>query len=220
MIGIFDSGKGGLFALEELRLLKPKVDICFFADRKNAPYGKKTKEELIALATSDIKRLVKFGADKILIACCTASTVWEYLPSEYKSITTPIITPTAAAALGATKNKRIGVIATEATVKSGEFTKSLVSLDNKVTVFEKQTQDFVAMVESGEADINSIRENLLPFSLVGIDTLILGCTHFSHLKKEISLTLPGVALISSSYEGALKIAKDTENIGQGKTYYL
>ena len=220
MIGIFDSGKGGLYALEELRLLKPKVDICFFADRDNAPYGKKTKEELISLATADIKKLLDFGADKILIACCTASTVWEFLPNEYKRRSTPIITPTAKAALAVTKNKKIGVIATEATVRSGEFTKAILALNKEVRVFERQTQDFVSMVECAHTDLDKIRQNLRPLSLLGIDTLILGCTHFSHLKDEISTCLPGVTLISSTYEGACEIAKNTENTGQGKTYYL
>ena len=130
------------------------------------------------------------------------------------------ITPTAKAAIEATKNKKIGVIATEATVRSGEFTKNILTLDREVFVEEKEAQDFVQMVESGKIDEERIKETLSSFSDSGIDTLVLGCTHFGALKDEISKALPSVTLISSTYEAVKKIANAPCRIEEGKTYYL
>ena len=220
MIGIFDSGEGGLCALEKLRELNQSVDICFFADRENAPYGEKTKEELTRLAASDIKRLLDFGADEILIACCTASTVWESLCEEYKRITTPIIKPTAEAAAKSTKTKNIGVIATRATAKSRKFTDALHAIDKALCVYEMATPDFVTMAETASPDRKKIEEALLPLRDLKIDTLILGCTHFTRLENEIAECLSGVKLIHSSYEGAKEIAKKINYTEMGKTYFL
>lgn len=220
MIGIFDSGEGGLCALEKLRELNQTVDICFFADRENAPYGEKTKEELIRLATSDIKKLLDFGADEILIACCTASTVWESLAEEYKALASPIIIPTAVAAARSTKNGKVGVIATNATVKSKKFTDALHAIDRTLCVYEKAVPDFVTMAETGSHDSKKIKEALLPFKALKIDTLILGCTHFTRLKNEIFECLSGINLISSSDEGAKEMARKINYTEMGKTYYL
>ena len=109
MIGIFDSGVGGLSALDEVRKIAPKADICFLADRNNAPYGTKTKEEVKKLAEANIEKLLSLGAEKILIACCTASTVYHELSDFHKSISVPIIEISAKRAFEISKTKRIGL---------------------------------------------------------------------------------------------------------------
>ncbi len=109
MIGVFDSGAGGLFALAELRSLSPSADIVCFADRKNAPYGTKKKDELISLVTSGIDTLLAEGCSEVLMACCTASTVWELLPMRQRAVSVPIIVPTAEESLRLSKNKKIGI---------------------------------------------------------------------------------------------------------------
>ena len=227
MIGVFDSGAGGLNALSEIRRLNPTADICFYADYKNAPYGTKSKNELIRLVYEDILKLKGAGADKILMACCTASTIYKYLPKDMQNISLPIIDITSKEASLATKNGRVGVIGTEATISSKEFTKSLSNHKEVTAVFELATQNLVAAVESGICDGNfSNRERnmlfkmLLPIRQSGIDTLILGCTHFSRLEKEIGGCLPGVSIISSSREGAKEILKNYALRGRGKTVYL
>ena len=227
MIGVFDSGAGGLSALAEIRRIAPLVDVCFFADRKNAPYGTKTPRELLGLVKDDIIRLRNFGAKRILMACCTASTVHGSLPKEMREISVPIILPTAKEAARVTKNGSVGVIATEATVASHSFLGALSHLSTVKDVFELPLQRLVAIVEGGASDGNIAKNQkdelyrmLLPVRDSGVDTLILGCTHFPHLEKEIGDCLPRVRLISSSREGAKEILKNTSPEETGKTFYL
>lgn len=229
MIGIFDSGAGGLTALSEIRKLAPSADVCFFADYQNAPYGTKSKKELIQLVSADIFKLREAGAEKILMACCTASTVYKYLSVEARDAALPIIEPTAKKAIQTTKNGKIGVIGTNATVASREFSKSLFSHREVSAVFELPTQNLVSAVESGICDGNitkgqreALFSTLLPLRKKGIDTLILGCTHFARLEREIGGCLPGVTIVNSSREGAKEMLKiySPHKYGCGKTVYL
>ena len=227
MIGVFDSGAGGLTALREIKKLNPCADICFFADYQNAPYGTKRKSELIRLVSADILKLRSAGAERVLMACCTASTVYKYLPKEMRDIALPIIEITAHEAALRTKNGRIGVIATRTTASSKEFTRALLSHKEVRHVFELETQSLVGAVESGVCDGNVTSRDrdmlfriLTPIRQKGIDTLILGCTHFARLEREISGCLPAVSVISSSREGAKEILKGYSLYGRGETIYL
>ena len=136
MIGVCDSGEGGVVAVEELRAISPTVDVCFFADRKNAPYGTKSPDELLSLLRADINRVRDAGADEVLIACCTASTVYCRLTEEERRGVYPIIAPTAKAALEKTKNGCIGVLATEATVLSHAFAREIKRNEPNARVIE------------------------------------------------------------------------------------
>lgn len=226
MIGVFDSGVGGLTALAELRRLLPRTDMIYLADREHAPYGTKSEEEILSLAESCIKRLITAGAEKILIACCTASTLHSRLTEGARGITTPIIAPAARAAQRVSLGK-IAVIATEATVRSHAFRRELLSI-GECEVTEHATQELVAMVESGASDRkpltlgerSTLSRLLAPIKASRADTLILGCTHFPHLRDHIAAMLPGVKLISPSREGALEIARSTEDRGGGRTIFL
>lgn len=227
MTGIFDSGDGGLSALSELRKLKPSIDICFFADRKNAPYGTKSESELIRLIKRDAEILKKAGADKILMACCTASTVYPHLPSGLKSLLFPIIRPAADEAARLTRNGKIAVIATDATVRSQAFSRELLKKRGVSEVTEIAAQELVSLVECGKKDGRLDGEGrkilfsaLSPVKSSGADTLILGCTHFQHLEMEIACMLPGITLVSAAREGAKEMAKITKTDGKGKTVYL
>ena len=227
MIGVFDSGDGGLSAVAEIRRIAPNADIVFFADRQNAPYGTKTKKELIRLVCADIIKLSKAGADKILMACCTASTVHPFLPRSMQKIALPIIELAAAAGSDATKNGRIGVIATDYTVASGAFSKALSKHMGITHVYEQPMQTLVYEVESGVCDRNikdaeraRLRRMLRPMKDKKIDTLILGCTHFAHLEREIGNCLPNVKIINTSREGAKGIIQGLDPRGKGRTVYL
>ena len=204
MIGIFDSGVGGFCAFREVRRLLPGEDIIYLADRKNAPYGTKTKDEIIALTKADIQRLYRVGARKILIACCTASSVYDELDPWEREISLPIIKP---AARVAASGKKVAVIATERTVASGIFSRELAYFGN-TDALEFPAQRLVALVEGGCRDgmINSECERELEriaskVKSAGADTLILGCTHFSHLERELR-QMCGVKTVSPAREGA------------------
>lgn len=223
MTGIFDSGVGGLTALRHLRALKPDEDICYFADTKNAPYGSKKESKIIGLVKNDIEILRGAGCDMILAACCTASAVIPMLPSEYQKGVTTIIEPAAKEAAGKTRG-HIGVIATEATVRSRAFERAILAVNGTLSVTSVAAQPLVSMVEAGDRDgccSGECREYIakLLFELRGIDLIILGCTHFTHLEKTISDML-GVTALSPSLIGAAAVARSITSVGNGKTYYL
>lgn len=224
MIGVFDSGVGGLTTLGELHSRMPSEDICFLADTKNAPYGTKSKEELKALVKNDISRLRSLGADRILIACCTASTLYDSLSEEERKICTPIIAPTAKRATAVTKSGRIGVLATERTVKSHLFSKEIHTMLPQAEVFEIAAGELVNLAERGEcagyiSDTarKTVQSTVEPFKMYNIDTLILGCTHFPLFYEIISDTLRDAALVSCSCEGAKALPyKDAKEGGKLK----
>ncbi len=227
MIGVFDSGVGGLTAVRELKRISPSIDICFYADRKNAPYGTKTENELVDLVSFDIEKLISHGASKVLMACCTASTVYPLLDKRHRGIACPIISPTARKAARITENGKIAVIATEATVRAEAFKKALIALDGIKEVTEIPTQELVSLVESGARDDSisntersSLNSILSPIKSTDADTLILGCTHFPHLEKTIAHLLPNMKIVSSSLEGALEILKNESQTGSGKTLFI
>ncbi len=225
MIGVFDSGDGGLAAVARIRSLAPSADIIFYADRKNAPYGKKSRRELIRLTERDIIKLKSAGADRILTACCTASTVYGELRDGLRRDVYEIITPTASEAARVTENGKIAVIATEATVRSHAFSAALAVLGIS-DVCEYACGELVTMTESGCRDARlGIFERERIFSLLkkirdsGADTLILGCTHFSHLESHIASCLGGIRTVNSAHEGARIIARDAKR-GKGRTVIL
>ncbi len=215
-----DSGEGGRVAVEELRRIAPLADICFFADRENAPYGTKSPLEIITLLRADIQRVRDAGADEVLIACCTASTVYDRLTKVERKGVFPIIKPTARAAALATKNGRIGVLATEATVKAHAFSRELLRLDPSLHVTETAAQRFVGYVERGRIDHKDVRQTVEEMQEDGIDTLVLGCTHFPRLAGIIREYADKITIISSAREGALEIAKHASLTGHGATIYI
>ncbi|MBR2930097.1 MAG: aspartate/glutamate racemase family protein [Clostridia bacterium] len=183
MIGIFDSGSGGEFTQEALKRAFPSADTLLYSDRKNAPFGTKTEKELIKITKDGITRLTDRGADVVLLACCTASTVHHLLPDAERERSIPIIGAVAKEALSLTEG-RIAVLATEATVRSHAFKKAL----GDRCAIEIAASELVGMVERGEADGSAtaeaeyfLRLRLSALEGVGCDALILGCTHFPRL---------------------------------------
>lgn len=229
MIGIFDSGVGGFNAFYELRRILPHADILYLADRDNAPYGTKTKEELISLVHSDAHRLLQLGADTVLMACCTASTVYSMLSEDVRRICVPIIEPAARASGGGSTT----VIATEATVRSHAFSREIRKIYENATVNEIPAQRLVTEVERGArtghltlAQSHYVDSLCADISDTGCDTLVLGCTHFSHLEGELSRRLPSVRIVSPAREGARAVARRyKENKAEckrehGRTVYM
>ncbi len=226
MIGVFDSGVGGLTAIKELRKIAKDADVCFLADRKNAPYGTKTLEQIIDFSKRNIERLLSLGAEKILIACCTASAAYPYLTESERSVSVPIIDFAAKRAVMASKSGQIGVIATERTVKEKAFSKAVAAFSKNASVFEIEAQVFVELIENGARDGNltkneelKIAKALAPLCDKKIDTLILGCTHFPHIEKEIRQILE-VKTVNPALEGALEIAKIANVSENGRTIYI
>ncbi len=227
MIGVFDSGVGGLASFSVLSSLAPRADIVYLADRRNAPYGTKTEEEIRSFVKNNIRRLRELGAERVLIACCTASTVCPCLEHDEKHIAFPIISP---AARAAAKFSRTFVLATDRTVRSGAFSAEIERLGGRAT--ELASGELVSLVEGGERDgrlskqgselIDEISDKV---RCSGSEALILGCTHFSHIGGELARRLPGVRLISPAVMGAKEFYRKYEKecpgafSGSGKRIY-
>jgi glutamate racemase len=213
VIGVFDSGRGGLVAYKELRRLMPKSDVTYLADRKNAPYGNKSPSEILRFTECGIRRLQGLGCELILIACCTASSLHELLPRELREMSIPIITPTARLCR---ESKSVLVIATEHTARSGAFSRE-ISRFSTASVREVPMQPLVSLIEWGhdtKCAINEIVE-----MCEGCDTLILGCTHFSHLYDELRAVMPEINILSPAHIGAEEIKKIIIDHGSGQDIY-
>ena len=212
-VGLFDSGAGGLEALRYLGELSPGVDAVFYRDDENAPYGTKSEKELVRLVSADIDRLSRLGAEKILMACCTASAVYAHLSAERQRIAIPIIEPTSKEALRVADGKPIGVISTEATARMGAFESALGALGFKDKVITLPCPRLVTLAEAGASDnnmtptaeeeIERIREY---FKDRGIGALILGCTHFSYFEGTLEGAV-GTRVINSAKIGARELVR-------------
>lgn len=225
-IGVFDSGLGGLTVLKEIMKLNPEESVVYFGDSGRAPYGTKSRETVIKYTFQDIRFLLNQGIKMIVIACNTASAYSiQRVRHDFDIPVIEVIEPGTLAGIRETCNKKIGIIGTEATINSGAYEKAINMIDNSVKVYSKACPLFVPLVEEGsgwwEKDIteNIAREYLLQLKDEGIDTLILGCTHYPLLQKTISKVLgEGVKLVSSAYEAAKAVKKEIElrNIGRDK----
>ena len=226
MIGVFDSGDGGLCTVEKIRELAPCADLCFLADRDNAPYGTKTRAEIIALTKRNLRRLADNGAKKVLIACCTASSVYPALSEEEKKIAIPIIDATAREAVSKTKNGKIGVIATDLTARSGSFEAAIKRLMPSASDYTEGTQELVTLIENGARDesikpstLERVRKILKGLQKESFDVLILGCTHFPRLEKTIS-EITERQTVSSALIGAKEIIKHANTDGNAINVFL
>ncbi len=229
MIGIFDSGLGGLTALKELRALHPSCDIIYFGDTGRVPYGTRSKDILLRYADEDIRFLISRGADRILAACGTVSSVaLPEIEGNYNVKVTGVVKSAAAEAAAKTKNGIVGVIGTGATISSGAFSREIARLNSDIRTLEVACPLFVPLVENGfigrECKITSlaVEEYLSRIKDSGADTLILGCTHFPIISDIISDYLGGgVTLINSGSSAARELYsehKDIEGSGMCDIY--
>ena len=204
-IGVFDSGVGGLSVVRELCRLLPGEDIVYFGDVGRVPYGTRSREVIYRYASEDLRFLRDRGVKLIVAACGTASSVidsalTDRLPMPY----TGVIEPTARAAAAATRNKTVGIIGTDATIRSGSFVRALQAIDPDIHPVGQGCALLVPLVENGYINFDNqvtrlvLEDYLRPIRESGADTLILGCTHFPLLAPIIGDLLgDGVTLIDS-----------------------
>ena len=213
MLGLFDSGRGGLNTVWRLKETGDDSDLVYLIDGGNAPYGIRTEKEIVEITARNIRLLTKMGAERVLIACCTASTVHTLLPEEYRSVSIPIIDAVADEARKVTRRGAIGVIATQHTVRSGAFKDALKGLYVK----QMALSELVPLIDSGlsdetatDKDIRMLDSMLEPILKEAPDTLILGCTHFPALAGtigKIAEKYGNVRLVDSARVGADVIRK-------------
>ena len=212
-IGVFDSGLGGLTTVKQIMKSLPNESIVYFGDTGRVPYGTRSEETIIKYTRNDIRFLKSFDVKMIVIACGTASSV--ALPCVKSEFDTPIIGVVEAAvsaALKATANKKIGVIGTPGTIKSGSYERLIKASDETIKTYPQACPLFVPLVENGHFDTQVTRlvidEYLSEIKSAGVDTLILGCTHYPLLKKAIGEYMgEKVKLIDPGKEAALYLKK-------------
>jgi glutamate racemase len=208
-IGFLDSGLGGLSVIKEVKKLLPQENIEYFADNQRQPYGEKNQDELIDYTLQIISFLIKKKVKICVIACNTATAASLQKAREYFSIPViGVIQPAVQDAIKKTSNKKIGVIATEFTTKKGAYPKEIKKIAPEIKVFSNFCPEFVSIVEAGKftapETYKVAREYLKPLKEAHIDTLILGCTHYSFLKKVISDIMdPGVVLVDPAVSTSL-----------------
>lgn len=209
-IGVFDSGIGGLTTVKELNELLPNENIIYLGDTARIPYGTRSKETIAKYAKQDIAFLEQHDVKMIIVACGTVSSILMSNPQiSSDKLFTGVLLPAVQAACGVTRNNRIGVIGTPATVKSGSYGKAIRAIKSDINIIGKACPLFVPLVENGYTDKDNkiarlvAEEYLEVMKKEKVDTLILGCTHYPLLKDIISDIMgDGVALISPGEEAA------------------
>jgi glutamate racemase len=232
-IGIFDSGIGGLTVLRAVRKRLPHENVIYLGDTARVPYGMKSRKTIERYAVEDADFLARKGVKMLVIACNTISAMArERLKAEFDLPLLSVLGPGARMAARVTRNGRIGVIATEATVESGAYERAILEAsreasreaggDREVEIFSRACPLFVPLVEEGEIDSQIARlvaeQYLAPLREKRIDTLVLGCTHYPLLKSVIKSTIgaangESVTLVDSAEATAEETAQLLERHG-------
>ncbi len=215
-IGVFDSGVGGLTVAREIMRNLPNEDIVYFGDTARVPYGSKSKDNIIRYSRQIIHFLKTKGVKAIVIACNTASALaLDTVKDEFDIPIIGVVEPGARAALAVTQTKKIGVIGTEATVRSSMYEKIMQGACPEVEVIAKACPLFVPLVEEGFKK-HPVTEEIIDYYLselteTDIDALILGCTHYPLLRSKIREYLgERITLINPAYETAMDLKKILE----------
>ncbi len=223
MIGIYDSGLGGLTALAELRRHRPDLDILYYADTAHLPYGTKSDDDIRRLAENAVTYLIRRGADLVLVACGTVSSVaLPYLTGRLSVPLLGVVEPATHLAAHRSRNGHICILGTTATVRSRAYTRALQTYPH-IRAESIACPLFVSLVENGITDAAhpivraTVRHYLAPLKNSQTDTLILGCTHFPHLAAGIAAYLPGVTLIGAGEAAADALLATRPRVGHGHT---
>lgn len=209
-IGIFDSGLGGLTCVKKVMEIMPGENIIYFGDTGRVPYGTRSPQTIVKYVRQDIAFLESFDIKFIIIACGTASSAaLPLIEDEVNTRILGVLDPACRAAVKASKNGKIGVIGTQGTINSGKYLQKIKEINPLVQVFSRACPMFVPLVENGYTKGNIARqiaeEYLNPIKEEGVDTLILGCTHYPLLAEEIQKIMgDNVTLINAGAETALE----------------
>ncbi|HAU32505.1 MAG: Glutamate racemase [Desulfotomaculum sp. 46_296] len=234
-IGLFDSGLGGLTVSREIFSLMPDESTIYFGDTLHVPYGSRSIQELINFADQIIAFLVSCNVKYIVFACNTNSSLsLQAMRKRYQVPMKGLIEPGAKLAVSSTVNKRVGIIATEATVNSQAYQRAINSLNPSVSVFAQPAPLLVPLVEAGMSEtqkvFDAVCEYVSPLKSAHIDTLILGCTHYpfllAHFRKclgpEIVFIDPAAAAVLESKEdmSSLNLLKKSSKVAPSHRYFV
>ncbi|MBI5150716.1 MAG: glutamate racemase [Candidatus Omnitrophica bacterium] len=218
-IGVFDSGLGGLTVVKELIRLLPHEHIVYYGDTARVPYGTKSKESIIRFSRENTEVLLRYNVKMVVVACNTSSSyALPVLRGKFSLPVVGVIEPGARKAARVTRNGKVGVIATSATVNSGSYVKAIHRCDRRARVFSQACPLFVPLVEEGWTSkpvaSQVAREYLGPLRKQGVDTVVLGCTHYPLLKNVLQRIMGRrVVLVDSAREVAAEVKGTLEEKG-------
>ncbi len=218
-IGVFDSGVGGLTVVKRLIAALPNESIVYLGDTARVPYGSKSNETVIEYSIQNTKFLLKKNVKAVVVACNTASSIAiDVLKKEFDLPIIGMIEPGANSAVQNSKNKKVGVIGTRATINNKAYSNQLLKLNQEIKVFEKACPLFVPLAEEGwiehRATYEIAEEYLSELKDKEIDTLILGCTHYPILANVIQKVIgENVKLIDSGVAASEIVRNEIERIG-------
>ncbi len=226
-IGVFDSGIGGLTVVKRIESFLPNEKMIYFGDTARVPYGTKSNATVVEYSIQDANFLISKDVKIIVVACNTASSVaLSAIEDRFNLPVIGMIEPGSELALNETRNGKIGVIGTNATINNKAYSKQLKKQDKQIKVFEKACPLFVPLAEEGwtdhEVSFLVAEEYLNEFKEIGIDTLVLGCTHYPLLADVIHKVLGNnVSLIDSGTAASIQVKKyleknDLSNIMKNK----
>lgn len=210
-VGFFDSGIGGTSILNAFKSLCPEVDTVYIADTENCPYGNKPKEKIIELSRRNVEKLLEKGCDIVVIACNTATAAAvDVLREEYPDVVFVGMEPAVKPAALNSKTGIIAVLATQGTFNGRLYQETSKRFAKDITLIATVADEFVELVERGETSGKKVEEivrrRVEPLVASGADHIVLGCTHFPHLKKVIEQVVAGRAeIVDSSYAVAKRI---------------
>jgi len=218
-IGVFDSGLGGLTVVKELIRQLPCENIVYFGDTARVPYGTKSKEAIVRFSHENARFLLKHKVKMIVVACNSSSSfALESLRKAYKLPIIGVIVPGACKAVGMSRKKVIGVIATSATIHSGQYARTIKNIDKNIKVVNQPCPLFVPLAEEGWYDNviaqQAAKKYLQPIVQSKADVVILGCTHYPLLRNVIQRAVgPKVFLINSAKEIAQEVKDLLKKMG-------
>lgn len=208
-IGVFDSGLGGLTVVRSIIEQMPEENIIYFGDTAHVPYGSRSREQITEYVMNDVRFLSGFDIKAIVIACNTADSVAKTsIEEKYPLPVFGVVMPAAKKAAAVTENNRIGVMATEATIRSGAYERAIKSFNPDSVVISEACPLLVPLIEEGrfsKGDVvieSVVKEYIQPMKKESTDTIILGCTHYPLLYDIIKSEMPGINIVSSSLEAA------------------
>lgn len=232
-IGVFDSGIGGLTVVKSITEAMPDENIIYFGDTAHVPYGSRPKAQITELVLNNVKFLSSFDVKAVVIACNTADSVARSKIEElYPLPVFGVVEPASQTAAKTTRNNKIGVIATAATVNSGSYERKISTFNPDAKIISTACPKLVPLVEQGKFNKGDketekiLAKYLAPLKEQGIDTLVLGCTHYPLLTDIISDIMPEVSIVSSSLcavnelKKSLKAQKLERDVQGGERKYF
>lgn len=212
-IGMFDSGVGGLTVLHECLVAHPNEDFIYLGDTGRFPYGAKPAKDIRSFARQIASHLISLNVKLLVVACNSATAAaLPWLQEHLEASIIGAVHPESGAAVQITRNRRVGVLATEATIASGSYERALLSLDAGLDVYLQACPQLASMIQSGDVSspqmVETVKGYAAPLKQAGVDTVILGCTHYPLITPMLQRVFgKGVVLVNSAKETAREVGE-------------